>query len=152
MVGFTLLSRSYYYLRRRSPGRPPVPPPDHRQAGERGAIKYSITFTGGHEGRKIPLATHNTNESDRGSYTCIRPPKITHNTNESDRGSYTCIRPPKISRVRQRATPLVHKARAALSCLFVRRVAIVWPEHHLEDREVRRPRAERAASHATWPL
>jgi hypothetical protein len=36
MVGFTLLSRSYYYLRRRSPG-PPFPP-DHRQAGERGAI------------------------------------------------------------------------------------------------------------------
>ena len=35
MVGFTLLSRSYYYLRRRSPG-PPFPP-DHRQAGERGA-------------------------------------------------------------------------------------------------------------------
>jgi hypothetical protein len=35
-VGFTLLSRSYYYLRRRSPG-PPFPP-DHRQAGERGAI------------------------------------------------------------------------------------------------------------------
>ena len=29
MVGFTLLSRSYYYLRRRSPG-PPFPP-DHRQ-------------------------------------------------------------------------------------------------------------------------
>jgi len=41
MVGFTLLSRSYYYLRRRSPG-PPFPP-DHRQAGERGAIKaYTI--------------------------------------------------------------------------------------------------------------
>ena len=37
MVGFTLLSRSYYYLRRRSPG-PPFPP-DHRQAGERGAKK-----------------------------------------------------------------------------------------------------------------
>jgi len=37
MVGFTLLSRSYYYLRRRSPG-PPFPP-DHRQAGERGAIR-----------------------------------------------------------------------------------------------------------------
>ena len=37
-VGFTLLSRSYYYLRRRSPG-PPFPP-DHRQvAGERWAIK-----------------------------------------------------------------------------------------------------------------
>ena len=36
MVGFTLLSRSYYCLRRRSPG-PPFPP-DHRQAGERGAI------------------------------------------------------------------------------------------------------------------
>ena len=36
MVGFTLLSRSYYYLRRRSPG-PPFPP-DHRQEGERGAI------------------------------------------------------------------------------------------------------------------
>ena len=32
MVGFTLLSRSYYYLRRQSPG-PPFPP-DHRQAGE----------------------------------------------------------------------------------------------------------------------
>jgi hypothetical protein len=31
----TLLSRSYYYLRRRSPA-PPFPP-DHRQAGERGA-------------------------------------------------------------------------------------------------------------------
>ena len=39
MVGFTLLSRSYYYLRRRSPG-PPFPP-DHRQAGERGAIILS---------------------------------------------------------------------------------------------------------------
>jgi hypothetical protein len=39
MVGFTLLSRSYYYLRRRSPG-PPFPP-DHHQAGagERVAIK-----------------------------------------------------------------------------------------------------------------
>jgi len=35
MVGFTLLSRSYYFLRRRSPA-PPFPP-DHRQAGERGA-------------------------------------------------------------------------------------------------------------------
>ena len=46
MVGFTLLSRSYYYyLRRRSPG-PPFPPPpfppDHRQAGERGAIIMCI--------------------------------------------------------------------------------------------------------------
>jgi hypothetical protein len=41
MVGFTLLSRSYYYLRRRSP-RPPFPP-DHRQAGERGAIQKSTT-------------------------------------------------------------------------------------------------------------
>jgi len=40
MVGFTLLSRSYYYLRRRSPG-PPFPP-DHRQAGERGAINNII--------------------------------------------------------------------------------------------------------------
>ena len=40
MVGFTLVSRSYYYLRRRSPG-PPFPP-DHRQAGERGAIRYLI--------------------------------------------------------------------------------------------------------------
>ena len=40
MVGFTLLSRSYYYLRRRSPG-PPFPP-DHRQAGERGAIRDKI--------------------------------------------------------------------------------------------------------------
>jgi hypothetical protein len=38
MVGFTLLSRSYYYLRRRSPG-PPFPP-DHRQAGERGATTH----------------------------------------------------------------------------------------------------------------
>ena len=39
MAGFTLLSRSYYYLRRRSPA-PPFPPDlDHRQAGERGAIK-----------------------------------------------------------------------------------------------------------------
>ena len=38
MVGFTLLSRSYYYLRRRSPGAPF--PPDHRRAGERGAIRY----------------------------------------------------------------------------------------------------------------
>jgi hypothetical protein len=36
-MGFTSVSRSYYYLRRRSPG-PPFPP-DHRQAsGERGAI------------------------------------------------------------------------------------------------------------------
>ena len=40
MVGFTLLSRFYYYLRRRSPG-PPFPP-DHRQAGERGAIKRTV--------------------------------------------------------------------------------------------------------------
>jgi hypothetical protein len=40
MVGFTLLSRSHYYLRRRSPG-PPFPP-DHRQAGERGAINNII--------------------------------------------------------------------------------------------------------------
>ena len=40
MVGFTLLSRSYYYLRRRSPG-PPFPP-DHRQAGERGAINVIL--------------------------------------------------------------------------------------------------------------
>jgi hypothetical protein len=39
MVGFTLLSRSYYYLRRRSPG-PPFPP-DHRQAGERGATNLN---------------------------------------------------------------------------------------------------------------
>ena len=36
-MGFTSVSRSYYYLRRRSPG-PPFPP-DHRQAGERGAMK-----------------------------------------------------------------------------------------------------------------
>ena len=44
MVGFTLLSRSYYYLRRRSPG-PPFPP-DHRQAGERRAIKaYTGVFS-----------------------------------------------------------------------------------------------------------
>ena len=42
MVGFTLLSRSYYYLRRRSPG-PPFPP-DHRQAGERGAKTYANRF------------------------------------------------------------------------------------------------------------
>ena len=41
MVGFTLVSRSYYYLRRRSPG-PPFPP-DHRQAGERGAIIAKTT-------------------------------------------------------------------------------------------------------------
>ena len=40
MVGFTLLSRSYYYLRRRSPG-PPFPP-DHRQAGERGAMMLKL--------------------------------------------------------------------------------------------------------------
>ena len=38
MVGFTLLSRSYYYLRRRSPGPPFLP--DHRQALERGAINW----------------------------------------------------------------------------------------------------------------
>jgi hypothetical protein len=44
MVGFTLVSRSYYYLRRRSPG-PPFPP-DHRQAGERGAIKAPVAFHG----------------------------------------------------------------------------------------------------------
>jgi len=43
MVGFTLLSRSYYYLRRRSPG-PPFPP-DHRQAGERGAITFAFRAT-----------------------------------------------------------------------------------------------------------
>ena len=43
MVGFTLLSRSYYYLRRRSPG-PPFPP-DYRQAGERGAITLTLTLT-----------------------------------------------------------------------------------------------------------
>jgi hypothetical protein len=50
MVGFTLLSRSYYYLRRRSPG-PPFPP-DHRQAGERGAkIKRSAA-------RRCALALH----------------------------------------------------------------------------------------------
>jgi hypothetical protein len=36
-VGFTLVSRSYYFLRRRSPAPPlPVPARDHRQAGERG--------------------------------------------------------------------------------------------------------------------
>ena len=40
MVGFTLLSRSYYYLRGRSPA-PPFPP-DHRQAGERGAIVTNV--------------------------------------------------------------------------------------------------------------
>jgi hypothetical protein len=34
MVGFTLVSRSYYYLRRRSPA-PPFPP-DHRQVGGTG--------------------------------------------------------------------------------------------------------------------
>ena len=39
MVGITSVSRSYYYLRRRSPG-PPFPP-DHRQAGERGGYKRS---------------------------------------------------------------------------------------------------------------
>jgi hypothetical protein len=37
-VGFTLVSRSYYFLRRRSPA-PPVPARDHRQAGERGGYK-----------------------------------------------------------------------------------------------------------------
>ena len=44
MVGLTLLSRSYYYLRRRSPG-PPFPP-DHRQAGERGAIIHIYDLGG----------------------------------------------------------------------------------------------------------
>jgi len=39
-MSFTLVSRSYYYLRRRSPG-PPFPP-DHRQAGERGAIRPNL--------------------------------------------------------------------------------------------------------------
>ena len=48
MVGFTLLSRSYYYLRRRSPG-PPFPP-DHRQAGERGA-KTSSALSFGAKGK-----------------------------------------------------------------------------------------------------
>jgi hypothetical protein len=44
--GLHFLSRSYYYLRRQSPG-PPFPP-DHRQAGERGAnmsrkvFKYEV--------------------------------------------------------------------------------------------------------------
>ena len=46
MVGFTLLSRSHYYLRRRSPD-PPFPP-DHRQAGERGATN---TTRGGRRAR-----------------------------------------------------------------------------------------------------
>ena len=42
-MGFTSVSRSYYYLRRRSPG-PPFPP-DHRQAGERGAIRlYLLSY------------------------------------------------------------------------------------------------------------
>jgi len=45
MAGFTLLLRSYYYLRRRSPA-PPFPP-DHRQAGERaGGYKYLLKKTG----------------------------------------------------------------------------------------------------------
>ena len=43
MVGFTLLSRSYYYLHRRSPG-PPFPP-DHRQAGERWAVTTVVLAT-----------------------------------------------------------------------------------------------------------
>jgi hypothetical protein len=40
MFGFTLVSRSYYHLRRRRSKSRPLPPfpPDHRQAGERGAI------------------------------------------------------------------------------------------------------------------
>ena len=48
MVGFTLLSRSYYYLRRRSPG-PPFPP-DHRQADKRylSYLILSVRGTGGY--------------------------------------------------------------------------------------------------------
>ena len=42
MVGFTLLSRSYYYLRRRSPG-PPFPP-DHRQAQGNGGLQRKFTY------------------------------------------------------------------------------------------------------------
>ena len=40
MVGFTLLSHSYYYLRRRSPA-PPFPP-DHRQAGNGGLNDFGV--------------------------------------------------------------------------------------------------------------
>jgi hypothetical protein len=51
MVGFTLVSHSYYYLRRRSPG-PPFPP-DHRlQAGERGATKNSRETFARHPARE----------------------------------------------------------------------------------------------------
>ena len=42
MVGFTLVSRSYYYLSTRSPA-PPFPP-DHRQAGEPGTGGNLHTF------------------------------------------------------------------------------------------------------------
>jgi hypothetical protein len=48
-MGFTSVSRSYYYLRRRSPG-PPFPP-DHRQAGERGAITTMCKLIGGSRAR-----------------------------------------------------------------------------------------------------
>jgi len=47
MVGFTLVSLSYYYLRSvPSKSRPPVPvpfPPDHRRAGERWAIHLRMS-------------------------------------------------------------------------------------------------------------
>jgi len=51
MVGFTLLSRSYYYSCVDEVPAPPFPP-DHRQAGERRAItRQLVLYTG------IPLAT-----------------------------------------------------------------------------------------------
>jgi hypothetical protein len=49
MVGFTLLSRFYYYLRRRSPG-PPLPP-DHRQARGTGGYNFLLKQTHGVDAR-----------------------------------------------------------------------------------------------------
>jgi hypothetical protein len=57
MVNFTLVSRSYYYLRRRSPG-PPCPP-DHRQAGERGVSVRAISTAEKADRKDVCLSVDN---------------------------------------------------------------------------------------------
>ena len=74
MVGFTLLSRSYYYLRRRSPG-PPFPP-DHRQAGERGANRLLKNQTVPNELRTKRHTPHGVAVTNATTRNFTKPPAL----------------------------------------------------------------------------
>ena len=74
MVGFTLVSRSYYYLRRRSPG-PPFPP-DHRQAGERGANRLLKNQTVPNELRTKRHTPHGVAVTNATTRNFTKPPAL----------------------------------------------------------------------------